>query len=201
MKKKLLLLAALLALALGVWQLGGGGYLYLKAQLAQVLLERSWAAARAGRKEARPWPWADTRALMRLRAPRLGINQIVLAGASRRVLAFGPGFMLASFAPGEGTTVISGHRETHFAFLPRLHKGDLLLLQTADGRLHRYRVSRGEVVDTRSSRLLLRRGRDELLLVTCYPFGPGPLGPLRYVLHAQAERQPLLTRSVSNKDP
>ena len=182
---------ALLALGFGVWQLAGGGYIYLKAQLAQVLLERSWRLARAGAADARPWPWADTRALLRLRVPRLGVEQIVLAGASNRTLAFGPGLMLASQPPGRpGVTVISGHRETHFSFLGRLRAGDLVELETPDGRRHDYRVEGHRVVDVRRSRLRLGGRTDELVLITCYPLGGvHPLGPERYLVYARAVGQ------------
>lgn len=181
--------AAALLLAFAAWQLGAGGYIYLKAQLAQVLLERSWRQARAGVTDARPWPWADTQAVMRLRVPRLGIEQIVLAGVSNRTLAFGPGFMLSSNPPGRpGLTVLSGHRETHFAFLGRLRPGDELVLETADGQTHRYRVSGHEVVNVNQTKLLLTgQRRDELVLITCYPLsGALRLGPERYLVFAVA---------------
>ena len=185
---------AALLLAFAAWQLGAGGYIYLKAQLAQVLLERSWRQARAGATDARPWPWADTQAVMRLRVPRLGIEQIVLAGVSNRTLAFGPGFMLASNQPGKtGLTVLSGHRETHFAFLGRLRPGDELVLETPDGRTHRYRVSGHEVVNVNQTQLLLSgQQRDELVLITCYPLRRAlTLGPERYLVFAdKVESQP-----------
>ena len=189
MKSRWLGPAAALVLGFGVWQLAGGGYLFLKAQLAQVLLERSWRLERVGATDARPWPWADTRALMRLRVPRLGVEQIVLAGASNRTLAFGPGFLLASHPPGRpGVTAISGHRETHFSFLGQLRPGDLVELETPDGRRHGYRVEGNRVVDVRQSRLRLASDRDELVLITCYPLNAlGPLGPQRYLVYAAAE--------------
>src|SRR5262249_61701653 len=59
----------------------------VKAQVAQILLLRAWDRTRAGTATAKPWPWADTWPVGRLRVPRLGVDEIVLAGASGNALA------------------------------------------------------------------------------------------------------------------
>ncbi|MBT8063350.1 MAG: class GN sortase, partial [Gammaproteobacteria bacterium] len=61
-----------------------------KAELAQWLMARAWQRSLEGSTDVRPWPWADTRPVAVLEAPRLGIRQFVLEGASGRNLAFGP---------------------------------------------------------------------------------------------------------------
>jgi hypothetical protein len=54
----------------------------------------------------------------------LGIDQIVLEGAHGRTLAFGPGRLESgSSAKDGGTMILTGHRDTHFQFLERLHGG------------------------------------------------------------------------------
>ncbi len=176
-----------LALSLAVWQFSSGAYIHLKAILAQELLERSWAKTQNGADNAKPWPWADTKAVMKLSIPSLGIEQIVLEGASGRTLAFGPGFMLASNLPGQGgTSVISGHRDTHFQFLQDLNLGDQIILETPDGQKFSYTIMQGEVADTRKTSLKFEANHGNLLLVTCYPFNViAPTGPLRYVLRAE----------------
>lgn len=177
---------ALLALALagGAALLVAGSWIPLKARLAQALLIRAWDRALDG-EAARPWPWADTRALARMRVPRLGVDQVVLAGASGRTLAFAPGHLDGSAPPGGvGTSVLSGHRDTHFAFLRDLVVGDEVELETPGG-LRRYRVDEARVVDTRTTPLRLQRGAEELMLLTCYPFDAvGGAGPLRYRVRA-----------------
>jgi sortase A len=61
----------------------------------------------------------------RLVVPSEDVEMIVLAGASGRTLAFGPGHLKGTPLPGQaGNAVISGHRDTHFAFLARLHLAD-----------------------------------------------------------------------------
>ena len=176
-----------LALSLAVWQFSSGAYIHLKAILAQELLERSWAKTQNGADNAKPWPWADTKAVMKLSIPSLGIEQIVLEGASGRTLAFGPGFMLASNLPGQGgTSVISGHRDPHFQFLQDLNLGDQIILETPDGQKFSYTIMQGEVADTRKTSLKFEANHGNLLLVTCYPFNViAPTGPLRYVLRAE----------------
>lgn len=163
------------------------GYIHAKAALAQVLLSQAWEATRSDGGAHRPWPWADSHPVARLRMPRLGVNQIVLAGDSGRTIAFGPGWAEASAPPGSaGTTVISAHRDTHFVWLRDLQPGDLLLLESAAGE-RRYLVRTGEVADSRQQRLPLDADAERLLLVTCWPFDALTSGgPLRFVIVAEA---------------
>ncbi|HHO56564.1 MAG TPA: class GN sortase [Trueperaceae bacterium] len=189
MKYQILIMNIGIAIALGlaIQQFSSGAYIHLKAILAQQLLERSWKQRQNGQASAKPWPWADTKAVMRLRIPSLNIDQIVLEGASGRTLAFGPGFMLASNLPGQGgTSVISGHRDTHFKFLQDLNLGDEIILETPDGQKYSYTIMKGEVADTRTSSLKFEANHGNLILLTCYPFNViAPTGPLRYVLRAE----------------
>src|SRR6476620_7642942 len=112
-------------LRLGFWQAGHGAWIHAKAQLAQYLLQRAWTRTLEGERDARPWPWADTWPVARLRVPAHGVDLIVLDGVSGRTLAFAPGHASGSPVPGEmGTSVISGHRDTHFRFLGALKPDD-----------------------------------------------------------------------------
>lgn len=155
-----------------------------KAVLAQVLLERAWAAVLDGEADARPWPWADTRPVAVLEVPRLGLRRLVLEGASGRNLAFGP----AALTPVHSADVVlSGHRDTHFSALRALETGDELLLRDREG-LRRYRVRRMDVVDSRDRELVLDDRRARLTLLTCWPFdAPEAGGPLRLVVTALPE--------------
>jgi len=154
-----------------------------KAELAQWLIERSWRQTLEGDENAHPWPWADTRPLAVLSLPGHDIRQIVLAGNSGRNLAFGPVLLDGS---GQGQDlVISGHRDTHFRFLQDLQPGDRVALQLRD-RMQQYEVSEVEIVDSRTTELVIEPGTSRLSLVTCYPFDtPLAGGPLRYVVTAR----------------
>lgn len=184
LQRRSLLRIALLAAALVL--LGNAGYLQAKAWLAQQLLEQSWQRRLAGDDKARPWPWADTQPLARLRVPRLQLEQIVLSGDSGRTLAFGPAWNEGSARFGAaGASVISGHRDTHFSFLRNVEIGETLELADLRGS-YRYRVEARYVVDARQQRIAAASGEERLLLVTCYPFDDWVAGgPLRYVVEAR----------------
>lgn len=49
-----------------------------------------------------------------------------------------------------GTTILIGHRDTHFAFLRKLRPGDLLWLDQPDGRTVRYVVRETAIVDSKT---------------------------------------------------
>ena len=124
--------------------LGRGAWILVKAQIAQVLLAQAWEATKAGGEPVKPWPWADTWPVARLTVPRLGVEEIVLAGGNGEAMAFGPGHLGTSAKPGSGgNVVLAGHRDTHFEFLRDLQPGDEILLEDADRRIRRYRVSEG----------------------------------------------------------
>lgn len=169
----------------GSWQIAEGGYIKAKAWLAQYLLQSAWETTQAGGVRVRPWPWADTWPLARLQVPRLGVDQVVLSGASGRTLAFGPGHIPGTAAPGEtGNSVLSGHRDTHFRFLRDLQPGDRIELTPASGVRRMYAVVSAEVHD-QNDLWLLDQGQSLLTLITCYPFDallPG--GAARFVIRA-----------------
>jgi sortase A len=158
-------------------------WLPAKAVLAQQLLASSWESSKHDGYPHRPWPWADTHPVARIEQPRLGISQVVLAGDAGRPLAFGPGWAESSARPGSaaGTVVISGHRDTHFAWLRDLRAGDIVRLEHGGGQRD-YRVTAFDVVDSRRHRLSAT-DHDQLVLVTCWPFdATAPRGPMRYLV-------------------
>jgi len=173
---------ALLTLIIGVGFLADAFWLYGKAQVGQMLLSRAWAKTLEDGEDHKPWPWADHWPVARLISEEHNIDQIVLAGDSGSVLAFAPGMNLQAAKPGEGRTVlISGHRDTHFRFLKDPKPGSELTLQTQDGT-HRYRIEETKIVDSRTTRIDLTLGKDQLMLVTCYPFDAIEVrGPMRFV--------------------
>jgi sortase A len=170
-KRRLTLAAALVAAVAGVIYLGQGGYIYLKAQLAQALIERAWQRALAGEAAPRPWPWADTWPVARLEAPAHGVSLFVLAGSSGRTLAFGPGHQAGTPVPGaRGNSVIGGHRDTHLGFLENMIRGDSIRIQRADGVTVEYRVTQLDVLDRRETWVTRNDGGTRLTLITCWPF-------------------------------
>jgi sortase A len=192
------MLLRFLALGLAVCAcvpLGHAAYMTAKAALAQLLLQQAWQRHLETGAMSKPWPWADTAPVARLRVSRLGIDEIVLRGDSGRSLAFGPGWAESSARPGEpGLSVISAHRDSHFAFLRALSVGDAIRVDALH-KTEEYRVVSIRIVDSRHQRIALHDDVDALVLVTCYPFDAlDARGPLRYVVSA-------LAAPVSNPPP
>lgn len=184
-------LAAVLLLAIaGAIQFGHGAYLFAKAQLAQVLIERAWQRALAGEPTPRPWPWADTWPVARLEAPAHGVSLFVLAGSSGRTLAFGPGHEQGTPLPGApGNSVIGGHRDTHLGFLEKISVGDAIRVQRADGLHIHFRVTQLDVLDKRETWVTRNDGDLRLTLITCWPFDALRAGgDERYVVIAEPQR-------------
>lgn len=185
---------AVLLLLLGVWQLGGGLYIHSKAMVAQVLLQQAWDRTLQGESQARPWPWADTWPVARIKVPGLAVDQLVLAGANGRSLAFGPGHVDGTAVPGsDGNLVISGHRDTHFSWLAKAQDGDEIIVELPEGEQRNYRVMQRSIHHESETGLLEPGVASMLRLITCYPFDAiMPGGPLRFVVTAipsSAERQ------------
>jgi sortase A len=177
----ILLLAAL-------WQLGAAAWIHAKAWLAQQLMERAYARIEQGEANVKPWSWADTWPVARLTVPRLRVKLLVLADASGRSLAFGPGRVASAGAPGgRGHIVLSGHRDTHFSFLRDLASGDEIALDTPGGAQRRYVVERAFIADEDDVMPAVDPLANALTLVTCYPFDAvAPGGRLRYAVEARS---------------
>jgi len=165
--------ASLLLIAL--WQGGSAAYIYIKAGLAQVLIEDAWERSlQLNSLGQKPWPWADTWPVGRLQVSHdseLLHDYYVLAGSGGNSLAFGPAHVTSTARPGHvGSVMIGGHRDTHFRKLKNLASGDGIRLQSVSGVWRDYSFVRGEVVDTALDQFLIDVQSDQLLLVTCYPF-------------------------------
>ena len=190
-KTRLISLSVYLLCAISVWQFAAVAYIHAKATLAEWLIEDAWQKTRQGQSRVKPWPWADTWPVARISMAAHNVEQMVLAGASGRTLAFAPGWMKASALPGsEGTSVIAAHRDTHFDFLQQVAIGDKLTVESLNEVVH-YQVMDTLVVDSQRYQLSLNPDASDLLLVTCYPFDaliPG--GGLRYVVKLQRIHQP-----------
>lgn len=177
--RRQLTLITVLLFVTGLTIASQGVWIHVKAALAQVLLEISWRTA------VKPWPWADTHAVAKLEVD--GETVIVLAGASGRTMAFGPGHLDGTALPGQrGNCVITAHRDTHFAKLRHVAAGDRITLRAPGGQRVEYEVTRTMVAGKNETWLLGDDGTDKLTLITCYPFDAVlPGGPLRYVVIAE----------------
>ena len=189
MRRSLKLTGAAIFAALGIVLLGQGLWIRAKAQVAQILLERAFSETIASGNPVKPWSWADTWPVARLRVPRLGVEEIVLASGSGQSLAFGPGHLASTPEAGErGTAVYAAHRDTHFGFLGKLQVGDVVSVTRADGTTYAYRVTGSEVVPWDHPNIDAHAEGFNLALATCWPLDGAFRGPMRYVVHARLER-------------
>ncbi len=112
-KRRLLTATALVIGLLGTWQVASGGWIYAKAALAKGMIADAWSETLSTGIKIKPWAWADTWPVAKLRFPTHKRDITVLAGAQGATLAFGPGHLDGTAKPGAlGNSVIAGHRDT-----------------------------------------------------------------------------------------
>ena len=101
-----------------------------------------------GLSPAKPIP-AEGEGIARLEIPRMGLNRIVVEGATSGDLAKGPGHFPETPLPGQlGNAAIAAHRTTHlhpFYDIDKLRPGDEIMVTTLNGR-YVYHVTGTEVV-------------------------------------------------------
>ncbi len=184
----LMVITALFA-ATGTASLANAGWLHAKAHLGQSLIAHAWRATRVIGGPVKPWPWADLHPVARLVVPGQRIDLLVLEGANGRTLTWGPGHDERSARPGDrGNAIVTGHRDTHFAFLRALAVGDAVVLENEIGLRTTYRVREMRIVDQRALWLPTTKSTRLLTLVTCYPFDAiAPDTPWRYVVIAEQD--------------
>ncbi len=174
-----------LCILCAVFLFGHSAYIYAKAELAQVLLERAFSRSLATGEPVKAWSWADTYPLARIEIPRMGASAIVLHGSSGEALAFGPALLSETSGIGQpGTTVIAAHRDTHFAFLKNVVVGDLISITRNDGTMFTYHVTGTSIVDWNRSQIDAHAAGFNLVLSTCYPFDAITHGSQRYLVKA-----------------
>lgn len=138
------------------------------------------------RRQSQTWSWADTWPVARIEAPRLAAPAIALNGASGQALAFGPGHLQNTPKAGEtGTAVYAAHRDTHFAFLKDVEKGDLIRIIRDDGKIFTYRATQMTVTRWDEAQNDIHASGSNVVLATRYPFDAVKQGPLRYLVYAE----------------
>jgi len=162
-------------------------YIPVKAEIAQVLLERAFTASVKSGAPVKPWSWADTAPIARITLPRLGASDVVLSGGSGEAMAFGPSALIDD--PARALTVLAAHRDTHFEYVRDLRAGDHLTLERIDGTSADYRITYFETVRwdefTHPHEGHTYGDGGLMVLTTCFPFGTSTPGPLRRVVWAE----------------
>jgi len=122
----------------------------------------------------------------RLEIPRLGLSVMVFQGVEESALVAGAGHVPGTPPPGgNGNVVIAAHRDTYFRKLSGILAGDHVRLVTVRGA-YDYVVESSETVDPEDTQVMESRDRNELTLITCYPFYFVGSAPRRFIVHASA---------------
>jgi sortase A len=122
--------------------------------------------------------------LGRLEIPRIGLSAVVLEGVGPRTMRVALGHIPGTSSPGQpGNVGIAGHRDTLFRALRLINMQDEIVLETT-AKLYHYRVTSLEVVDPDYVVVLRSNNKDQLTLVTCYPFSYLGPAPKRFIVHA-----------------
>jgi sortase A len=128
---------------------------------------------------------ADGDRVGRLEIPRLGLSVMVFQGVEGRSLVAGAGHVPGTpFPGGNGNVVIAGHRDTYFRKLSGILPNDRIDLATIRGT-YEYIVESSETVEPDQTHVMESQVRDELTLITCYPFFFVGHAPQRFIVHAR----------------
>lgn len=184
-KTRKLLIFILIVTGLGF--LFNSFYIQGKAIVAQYLIANAWEKTVETKVYNKPWPWADISPVLKMYVPKLDEKLYILDGDSGAALAFAPGHAKLSFLPGQnGTVMLSAHRDTHFSFLQKMNIEDEISLYDKNNTRHRYRITRTKIIDSNKDKVGIYLGKEELVLVTCWPFDAIRAGGSeRYVVYAQ----------------
>ncbi len=186
MPRKILLMVGLCITLSGTVWFTQGVYIQAKAMLAQKLLQSAWQQTLQGQVKVKPWSWADTWPLARLTVAAQDVDMIILEGATGSSLAFAPGHLQGTAAPGDrGFSLISAHRDTHFSFLRHLKIGDSVSVQNSHGEISEYSVMTMVIKAADQVQIPAQSSKRGIMLVTCYPFNSLRAGgDLRYIVYA-----------------
>ena len=110
---------------------------------------------------------------LKISIPKIDLDWLVNEGTDTRTLRQGPGHIVETVLPGDtGRCVISGHRTTYgapFNKIDELKEGDLIYLETLDGKIFAYVVTGLIIVNPEDVYIIEGDSKKELLLTTCEP--------------------------------
>ncbi|HEX7405594.1 MAG TPA: class D sortase [Candidatus Nanopelagicaceae bacterium] len=116
--------------------------------------------------------------------PALKKTLPIYQGTENSQLEKGVGHYEGSVLPGQkDNSVLAGHRDGVFAQFGKLKLGDLVLINTADGKFI-YKISRFRIVGENDRTVIVPTKTAVLTLSTCYPFFYIGNAPKRYIVSA-----------------
>ncbi len=184
MKKPFIYLTAICILA-GATMVAHSGYFYARGILAQLLLEQAWEKSKKEKKFIKPWNWADTIPVAKLKIKSIGLSKVVMNNTDNKSLALGPAHIPETARPGsKGNIAIAGHRDTFFKNLGLLNSGEVIELESM-GTVQYYIVTNIHITHPGDTSWLENTIDDTITLITCYPFEYVGPAPQRYVVRGE----------------
>ncbi len=124
---------------------------------------------------ADPWARVPLVSIGEIVIPKIGVAQTIHEGVYQMVIDAGPAHWPGTAGPGGwGNVVIAGHRDSHGGPFHNLHllvPGDEIVLRSAPGVDHVYRVSGSLVVQPTDMWIVDQHPGRTLTLFTCHPIG------------------------------
>ena len=168
---------SLLLVIVGLGLLGYVASEYWGMYRSQQKLEAEWERQAASVSTPGTANISPDQMLTRVIIPKIGMDAIVVEGASRKELSEGPGHMKQTAMPGEiGNAVITAHRDTFFRHIYELTKGDEIQVRRS-GRTYAFQVTGKKIVQPDDLSVVKNTPDTRLTLITCYPIyyiGPAP---------------------------
>ena len=118
--------------------------------------------------------------------PKIQQKFKVYWGTDDNTLTKGVGMFVSSLTtpPGEGHTVLSGHRDTVFAGLEKLEDGDKLIVNFEE-QSYTFIIEKIWITDKDDRTVIVEKNEPTLTLTTCYPFTYVGNAPDRYILQGK----------------
>ncbi|SFC53031.1 sortase A [Bacillus sp. OV322] len=195
MKKKGLLIAALLLIVLGIAFTSTNAYTFAKGYFLYKMDSKAEPASKPAAvpeasvkqnvaPELYPVRPKQGEEMGTLYIPKLKASLPIYHGTDEDELKKGVGHYAKSVLPGENdNSVLSGHRDTVFRRLGEVGVGDLLIVKTSAGKFT-YKVRKVRIVDKNDRTVIVPKPRATLTVSTCYPFSYIGSAPQRYILIA-----------------
>ncbi len=118
--------------------------------------------------------------------PKLQQSFTVYWGTDEDTLGKGVGMFASPLTtiPGQGHTVLSGHRDTVFTGLEKLETGDKLIVNYEE-QSYTYIIEKIWITDKDDRTVIVEKNEPTLTLTTCYPFTYVGNAPDRYILQGK----------------
>ena len=116
--------------------------------------------------------------------PAIGLKAGIYEGTGNDELKKGVGHYRQSVLPGMvDNSVLSAHRDTFFAKLGRVSKGDEVIIRMSD-QSFTYIINRSKIVARNDRTVIVPTPTATLTLSTCYPFNYVGAAPKRFIVTA-----------------